>query len=318
MQHRFLDRLLLPLLRASWTVSQRLNISVQHTVEGMRLKIPLMYGVGFQNLAIQPYARPLARTVQTVFDYTGGGVIDIGCNIGHFMELCVLADRRRPYFGFDPSLACSFYVQRFIEDNQLPCHYVFPLGLGQRPTVAELQSNGPFDVCASFSREVHFPGRFERKMLMWIERGDDIIPELPLKRIALIKIDVEGLELEVLRGLERTISERRPFVIFEVLHYATLGMRPETGAGRDPAVLQAVAERRREQAIKLGQYFHGHDYRLFKLRRSGDLTAVDDLDPRDASDPVEMDHLAVPREHAQAFLELHASRRLPTPTRAAA
>lgn len=317
MLHRLLDRLLVSVLRASWTASQRLSVSVPRKVEDLRLQIPLMYGVGFQNLAIAPQDRPLAQAVRAVLGCRDGGIIDIGCNIGHFLQLCLLADRSRPYAGFDPSLACSFYTQRFIIDNQLPCHYVFPIGLGERPALVELQSNGPFDVCASFSRKAHFPGRFRYTMPMWIECGDDVVLKLPFERIALIKIDVEGLELEVLRGLERTIGSERPFVIFEVLHYATLGSRPETGAGCDPGVLRAVADYRRQHAVEMGRYFRSRGYLIFRLQRSGGFAEVEDLDPRDGTDPVEMDHLAVPQEYAKSFLELRSGGR-PAPTRRAA
>jgi FkbM family methyltransferase len=305
MQRRLLDRFLLALVRRSWTVSQRLTISVPAVVEGVPLRVPLIYGVGLQNLDVAAHDRPLARAVRAVFDYIPGGVIDVGCNIGHFMELCVLADRSRPYAGFDPSLACCFYVQRFILENRLPAHTVFPIGLGRRSETDELQSDGPFDVCASFSREAHHHGRFRQRSLMRIELGDNVVRQLPFDRLALIKIDVEGLELDVLHGLARTIREQRPFVLFEVLVYANLGLRPETGAGQDPAQLRAVAEHRRRHALALGRFFRERDYLVFKLRRNGDLNAAADLDPGAASDSVEMDHLAVPREHAEGFLRIH-------------
>jgi FkbM family methyltransferase len=300
MQHRLLDRLLLTLVRSSWTVSQRLTVSVPAVVEGVRFKVPLIYGIGLQNLSVAAHDRPLARAVRAVFDYMPGGVMDVGCNIGHFMQLCVLADRERPYAGFDPSLACCFYLQRFIQENSLPAHSVFPVGLGAQATTAELQSNGPFDVCASFSREAHPCNRFRQRSLMKIERGDDVVPQLPFDRVALIKIDVEGLEVDALQGLQRTIAEQRPFVIFEVLRYADL--KPNGAAADD--VDAAIAHRRRN-ASELGRFFRERGYALFKLRRNTELTAVDDLDPGQETDHVEMDHLAVPHEHVEAFLPVH-------------
>jgi FkbM family methyltransferase len=46
---------------------------------------------------------------------------------------------------------------------------------------------------------------------------DDVLKVLGIARVDLIKIDVEGAELEVLRGLEETLREENPRVIIEVL-----------------------------------------------------------------------------------------------------
>mgnify|MGYP001060765249 CR=1 FL=1 len=45
---------------------------------------------------------------------------------------------------------------------------------------------------------------------------DDIVNELSLDRVDWVKIDVEGAECEVLRGLKQTISKYRPKIVFEV------------------------------------------------------------------------------------------------------
>ncbi|MEM0500508.1 MAG: FkbM family methyltransferase, partial [Candidatus Korarchaeota archaeon] len=46
---------------------------------------------------------------------------------------------------------------------------------------------------------------------------DEVIDQLKVKKVNLIKIDVEGAELEVLEGLARTLEKYRPTVIVEVL-----------------------------------------------------------------------------------------------------
>ena len=47
--------------------------------------------------------------------------------------------------------------------------------------------------------------------------GDEALTELGISLISVIKIDVEGAELQVLRGLSGTLRSARPPVIFEVL-----------------------------------------------------------------------------------------------------
>jgi FkbM family methyltransferase len=46
-------------------------------------------------------------------------------------------------------------------------------------------------------------------------RLDDVAAERQIERVALIKIDVEGWELSVLRGAQRILREQRPVVLFE-------------------------------------------------------------------------------------------------------
>jgi hypothetical protein len=47
--------------------------------------------------------------------------------------------------------------------------------------------------------------------------GDEVLQELGVQAIAAIKLDVEGAELQVLHGLEKTLRSQRPPVIFEML-----------------------------------------------------------------------------------------------------
>ncbi|MBY0427667.1 MAG: FkbM family methyltransferase, partial [Alphaproteobacteria bacterium] len=54
---------------------------------------------------------------------------------------------------------------------------------------------------------------------------DNIAKEQALKHLRLIKIDVEGAELHVLRGAKNILTELRPAVLFEVFPAALLRMQ---------------------------------------------------------------------------------------------
>ena len=45
---------------------------------------------------------------------------------------------------------------------------------------------------------------------------DDLCKERGIARVSLVKIDVEGAELAVLRGMERVLREMRPVIVLEV------------------------------------------------------------------------------------------------------
>lgn len=55
-----------------------------------------------------------------------------------------------------------------------------------------------------------------------LARGDDLISDLALTAVHVIKIDTDGYELNVLRGLEKTIAAHRPIIQFEYSEFTGL------------------------------------------------------------------------------------------------
>jgi hypothetical protein len=45
---------------------------------------------------------------------------------------------------------------------------------------------------------------------------DDLIPAERLPKPNFVKIDVEGVEMEVIQGMSKTIAESRPVLLYEV------------------------------------------------------------------------------------------------------
>lgn len=97
---------------------------------------------------------------------------------------------------------------------------------------------------------------------------DRVVSDASLQRVDLIKIDVEGQELRVLRGATDTLQRFRPHVVFEV----------EEGNWR-------VAQNSYEEAIAL---LEGLGYDLYLLGRAG-------IGPLPARIPLSANIIAVPR-----------------------
>jgi FkbM family methyltransferase len=141
-----------------------------------------------------------------------GIVIDVGANIGvHAVEFARLAP-----FGkvicFEPSRSTFGYLLRNVQHLA----NVIPLNVALSDSTAVQ----PFFVAADNAYSgLKDTGRkpILRKEFIACFKGDDILsPMLEDKRVDLIKIDVEGLEMQVLIGMRGFITAYRPVIFCEI------------------------------------------------------------------------------------------------------
>jgi len=103
-------------------------------------------------------------------------------------------------------------------------------------------------------------------------RLDDYVSRFPLDRVDIVKLDVEGGELEVLQGASNILTTFRPVFICEVLDAATLAWGYEA----------------RDIVLK----FLSYDYSWFEFRSDGSIVPHQTRDQY----PEVRNYLAVPRE----------------------
>lgn len=192
-----------------------------------------------------------------------GVFVDVGVNLGQTLGKVLQVDRSRAYLGFEPQIAACHMVNHFIRDNALRNAIVLPIGLSTENHIRKFYSLGDADCMASLYRTE----RHMDETVIQTRRGDEVLDELGISEIAAIKIDVEGAELDVLSGLQKTISAHRPPVIFEVLPNFE-------GPNRAP-VDRALADQRNAQAEKLRTFWHNLGFQIHQIDGAGEEIAVD-------------------------------------------
>jgi FkbM family methyltransferase len=146
-----------------------------------------------------------------------GAVVDVGANLGQTLAKILAVDPKRTYVGFEPQIACCFFVDQFLKDNALANCRILPVALSDTNGIGIIHSADPYDVMASLRDQHACTHQYRHQSFVSLRKGDDILDELGVKDIALIKIDVEGLELPVLKGLRHLLAVQKPVLMFEVL-----------------------------------------------------------------------------------------------------
>jgi len=158
----------------------------------------------------------MADMIRRLFDLAPGAFIDVGVNLGQTLLKVAAIDASRRYIGFEPNPACADYSAELIRANGLP-YTLIPAGLGSKGGIAQLQFYRDEDTDPSASlvdgfRDNHIAARAV-VVLSLDQLPDDLIPE----EVAIVKIDVEGGEADVLEGIKPLLREHRPFVLVEIL-----------------------------------------------------------------------------------------------------
>jgi FkbM family methyltransferase len=154
-----------------------------------------------------------------------GTFIDIGANLGQTLIEFWIANTFRnqsdstlknSYIGFEPNQTCVQYLNSIIDLNALQGYEIIPVGLFNESKSLSLYTQSNCDACATVVEDLRPDRKYEIEVVN-CRKFDDIFAEINVESISLIKIDVEGSELEVLEGMSYTVEKLRPPILCEVL-----------------------------------------------------------------------------------------------------
>ena len=137
-------------------------------------------------------------------------LIDIGANIGFYSILS--SNKYEQIYSYEPNKRNFQILKKNIDTNNLKNIKIFNFGLGENEEVLTGNSNTKGELFQTSGFAVSKNNKKGERVL--IKKGDDV---LQFKNSTLtIKIDVEGFELFVLKGLKNTLVKNQTILQVEI------------------------------------------------------------------------------------------------------
>jgi FkbM family methyltransferase len=185
----------------------------------------------------------------------GETFIDVGANEGMISLLASRLVDGGNVIAFEPNEKPRKIFQQAIERNRISNIQLIPYGLGQEDAFLDFNVPHINTGEGSFGKPNYEASEIDT-IKCQIKRGDDLLKsETP----ALIKIDVEGFEFEVLQGLQQTILRAKPAMIVEMI----TGALANSGASVND--VRSFLEERGYESFRLGLDGR-HSLKLTKCR----------------------------------------------------
>ena len=149
---------------------------------------------------------------------------DVGSNIGYYAVMAGITNPNISVYAFDPSPGPFRYLNENVKINNLKRVFPYKMALsnenGNFSFQAAYNSKYTFLKDNSLGGEGHLAGLREDKSPIFetvkVQTLDSFVNENQIKKIDLIKLDVEEAEHLVLEGGLNTILSMRPIVVCEV------------------------------------------------------------------------------------------------------
>jgi FkbM family methyltransferase len=194
----------------------KLNSPYLLTINGKEILVPINVQDSIYNLYINKSWK--TEIISYFVKKSEGVFVDVGANLGQTLIDFWMTGSENSYVGFEPNKICIDYLNTLITINKLGRYKIIPSGLfnENKSLPLYIQNSLQTDACATVVEDLR-PDRKYNVYPIQCQKFDDIFPEFNINSISLIKIDVEGSELEVLQGMTTTVEKLKPIILCEVL-----------------------------------------------------------------------------------------------------
>jgi len=195
------------------------NISGAINLNGKVFKIPVHQGIGKTNVLMSRNEKWMLNLLKKILPQNNQLFIDVGVNVGQTLMRVKSILPDMPYIGFEPNPICVNYVSTLISDNAIKNASIVPVGISNTTQIGILNffDNSATDPSASILSDFRSQGNIKRQTYIPLFDLQTIKQSINLANVSVLKIDVEGGELEVLQSFGQLITERKPIILIEIL-----------------------------------------------------------------------------------------------------
>lgn len=200
-------------------ILKKISFNTEIELNGKKWIIPVINEVGFNNYLdlSEPWMQFLLENIISDPQYDKA-FVDVGVNVGQTLLKVKAVNSTIHYLGFEPNPLCVNYINTLIKANKLINTEIVPTGISNTTSILKLQmyTESVVDSSASIIEGFRGATAVTNTISVPVFRYADLALDIKQK-IGMIKIDVEGAELEVLEGFYDQIKTDRPTILIEIL-----------------------------------------------------------------------------------------------------
>lgn len=217
--------------------------------------------------------------------------IDVGVNLGQTLCQVKSLDIKREYIGFEPNYACNMFVEEIIRLNKFQNTKVIPVGLFRNNSILELDlyHNEITNAGGSLITDYWEFNKIRpmRKLMVPVMSFQTICDSIKIEKIGILKIDVEGAELEVFQSMLFRIETDRPLIIVEII-----------------SAFSEENKLRMDRQTKILEIFDSLNYLKYRILRDKSenlvgISQIENIDPE--FDHNQCNYLFIPKEKEVQF-----------------
>lgn len=138
--------------------------------------------------------------------------LDIGAQIGSYALLAATCGAT--VFAFEPDSNNRRFLKRNLKGNNVNVKVV-DSGVWNKSEILKFRSH---DALSSIEGVGMIPSSLPAINRIKVDTIDNIVKRLGIKKIDVIKMDIEGAEIEAIEGASNTILKDRPILLIEAYH----------------------------------------------------------------------------------------------------
>ncbi len=180
--------------------------------------------------------------------------IDIGANVGYFSLLTSenICKNNGKIFAFEPITRTFERLQENIYLNNINCINCYKIAISDTNTSLEINiGNDQNWGMSSINKHEQLSSISETVKCQTL---DSFCAEHHVSTVDLVKIDVEGAEFKVIKGMENVINSYKPEILIEII--------------------EAHLNQQGASSANIFNYLWSKGYRSFEIGRNGKLTEI--------------------------------------------